>query len=139
MSATRVIRKLDDLLDRQAACLKAGDIKGAFAIGPAIEMLVDRLEAEPKPVPAVTRLQHRANRNAGLIQAARGGVEAAREILNKSNSTEGFRPTTPRVARPASAWRDRNSLFRPFQVKIAKSRGEFQLHRQAPLRSRSDL
>ena len=90
MSATRFIRKLDELLDRQAACLKAGDIKGAFAIGPAIEMLVERLEAEPKPVPAVTRLQHRANRNAGLIQAARGGIEAAREILEASRSNGAF-------------------------------------------------
>ena len=90
MSATRVIRKLDDLLDRQAACLKDGDIKGAFAIGPAIEMLVERLEAEPKPVRSAARLQHRANRNADLIQAARGGVEAAREILETSRSDGGF-------------------------------------------------
>ena len=90
MSTMRIIRKLDDLLEKQATCLKSGDIAGAFAIGPAIEKLVTHLEAEPKPEPAIAGLKSVAARNAGLIEAARRGVEAARAILQDTGSEDGF-------------------------------------------------
>ncbi len=90
MSAARIVNKLDDLLNRQAACLKAGDIAGAFAVGPAIERLVDRLEAERNPVPSVAGLKDLAAKNAGLIKAAQRGVAAAREMIQASGAQDSF-------------------------------------------------
>lgn len=89
MSAERIVRKLDDLLARQASCLKEGDIAGAFAVAPAIEKLVDRLESA-EPEPSVARLQEPASRNAGLIEAARRGVETARAVLGEAERPKGF-------------------------------------------------
>ena len=90
MSSERIVKKLNDLLERQATCLTGGDIDGAFAVAPAIERLVDRLETAKTPAPSVVSLQKSAARNAGLIEAAQRGIETARDALGQSDKADGF-------------------------------------------------
>ncbi|MEO1307295.1 MAG: hypothetical protein AAFV38_05025 [Pseudomonadota bacterium] len=90
MSTARIVHTLDGLLDRQATCLKSGDLPSAFKVAAAIEKLLDRLEAAPEPEPRVRMLKASAARNADLIQAAQRGVEAARALIEQSGQDDGF-------------------------------------------------
>jgi len=90
MSTARIVRRLDELLEQQADCLRNGDISGAFAVSPAIEKLVEHLETATQPDPSVAGLRGQAARNAGLIEAAQKGVAAARSLLAESVPQDGF-------------------------------------------------
>lgn len=90
MSSDHIVKKLEKLLARQAQHLKSGNISGAFALGPAIEKLVEKLEAAEEPVASVAQLNGPATRNADLLQAAKRGVETARAVLVDAKNPDGF-------------------------------------------------
>lgn len=70
---------LEDLLDQTRDALLAGDISALARLGPLVEAQADtppHLDAE-----AASRLRHKAERNARLLQAAGRGLRAARDRL----------------------------------------------------------
>ena len=72
---------LDDLLDLTRDALLAGDLA-------ALAGLDDRLSAVANALPALglataRRLQHKAERNARLLQAAGRGLRAARDRMDE--------------------------------------------------------
>jgi hypothetical protein len=79
---------LEDLLDQTHAALLAGDLA-------ALSGLDERLSAaaEAMPPPSLTtarRLQHKAERNARLLQAAGRGLRAARARMAEIATGQGL-------------------------------------------------
>lgn len=90
MKPSRNIKVLKSLLDKQATRLRNGDLAGAFAIAPAIEKLLVRLEGADTPDPSVQHLKEAALRNGELIKAAKRGVETARRAIESVTQRKSF-------------------------------------------------
>lgn len=68
--------QLEDLLDRAAEALLAGDLTALGALTPRIEECAAALH--PQDCATAERLGRKASRNARLLEAATRGVKAAR-------------------------------------------------------------
>lgn len=91
MTRDRIVSALDDLLSRQAGCLKAGDLMGAMALAPGLERLTEGLvrnAGASTDRAALQRLAERAAEHADLIDAARNGVSSARDLLERKAEPE---------------------------------------------------
>lgn len=76
---------LRDLLDREQAALLAGRLDELARLVPEKERIAAHLfgDATPMDADALTGLRQIAERNARLLEAARRGIEAARERIDQ--------------------------------------------------------
>ncbi|MBF9035239.1 hypothetical protein HKCCE2091_13415 [Rhodobacterales bacterium HKCCE2091] len=107
MTGPRTAAAIEDVLARQAECLKAGDLDGATALTPRLERLA-RSIGTGADAGSLRAIRDRAARNETLIEAARAGVTAARRAIegSRDGGFEGYdsmgRPTRIAPEAPGS-------------------------------------
>ncbi|MBF9031181.1 hypothetical protein HKCCE3408_12335 [Rhodobacterales bacterium HKCCE3408] len=92
MTPDRLTHALEDVLNRQADCLRRGDMAAALDMAPGLERLVNGLahaRSRRETSETIDHIRSLADRNAALIEAARDGVAAARALLDQPPQ-EGF-------------------------------------------------
>jgi hypothetical protein len=80
---------LEDLLDRVAEALLAGDLARVGELGPQIEAQAENVRLTDSVT--ANRLQSKARRNARLLDAAARGVKAARQRMTECRANPQWR------------------------------------------------
>lgn len=91
VSLLTVLSELDDLLDRERACLLAGDLSGLSRILREKERIIDTLNSLlPESDPGLDALKDKALRNQALLDTA---VEGIRAVANRVSALRRVRDT----------------------------------------------
>lgn len=91
VSLLTVLSELDDLLDKERACLLAGDLSGLSRILREKERIIDTLNSLlPENDPGLDALKDKALRNQALLDTA---VEGIRAVANRVSALRRVRDT----------------------------------------------
>lgn len=91
VSLLTVLSELDDLLDKERACLLAGDLSGLSRILREKERIIDTLNSLlPESDPGLDALKDKALRNQALLDTA---VEGIRAVANRVSALRRVRDT----------------------------------------------